>query len=45
MQWEKGLFTEVDGLGGETLGGSVGAAVGDGYTLGGGTTLVGGTTL
>ena len=39
MWWETGSFTEVDGLGEETVGMAVGAAVGDGSTLRGGTTL------
>ena len=45
LQWETGSFTRVDGLGEETVGGAVDAAVGDGSTLGGGTNLGGGTTL
>ena len=45
VQWELGSFTGIDGLGEETVGRSVDAAVGDGSALGGGTTLGGGTNL
>ena len=45
VQWDTGSFTGVDGLGEETLEGSVGASFGGWSTLGGGTTLGDGTTL
>ena len=38
VQWELGSFTGIDGLGEETVGRSVDAAVGDGSALGGGPT-------
>ena len=45
VRWATGSFTGVDGLGEDTVGGAVGAVVGDGSTLGGGTTFRGGTNL
>ena len=45
MRWSTGLFTRFYGLEEDTVGGTEGAAVGDGSTPGGFTTLDGGTTL
>ena len=43
--WEMDYFTVVDGLGEDKVGGTGGAAIGDGCTIGGVTTLGGGNTL